>query len=125
MLCIDTSSLIAYLEGARGSDVDLIDQAFSDEVGVLSPVTITELLSDPHLNTQVRKTILELPVLPILDGFWERSGLLRSKILRRGYRARLADTMIAQNSLDHNASLITRDRDFKVFKQVGGLKVLD
>lgn len=54
MLCIDTSSLIAYLEGRRGNDVDLIDQAFSDEVGVLSPITITELLSDPHLNTRVR-----------------------------------------------------------------------
>ncbi len=47
MLCIDTSSLIAYLEGAVGDDVDLVDQAFSDEVAVISPVTVTEIDPGP------------------------------------------------------------------------------
>ena len=124
MLCIDSSSLIAYLEGAPGPDVNLVDQAFSDEVGIVSPVTITEILSDPNLNRSVRELILQLPVLPILDGFWERAGMLRAKLLRVGHKARLADTLIAQNCLDHGASLLTRDQDFKAFKRLAGLRIL-
>lgn len=124
MLCIDTSSLIAYLEGAAGPDVNLVDQAFSDEVGIVSPVTITEILSDPNLNRSVMELILQLPVLPITDGFWERAGMLRAKLLRAGHKAKLADTLIAQNCLDHGASLLTRDEDFKAFKRVAGLRIL-
>lgn len=124
MLCIDTSSLIAYLEGEKGHDIQLMDRAFSDEVGVLSPITITEILSDPHLKTHIRRVILELPVLPMTDGYWERAGLLRAKILRSGHKARLADTLIAQNCIDHNATLVTRDRDFGIFKRLTGLKIV-
>lgn len=124
MLCIDTSSLIAYLEGARGQDVEFVDQAFSDEVGAISPVTLTEVLSDPRLGRPTREAILQLPVLPILDGFWERAGALRSGVLRAGHKATLADTLIAQNCLDHHAALVTRDRDFRLFARIGGLRLL-
>ncbi|HEY4485092.1 MAG TPA: PIN domain-containing protein [Nitrospiria bacterium] len=124
MLCIDTSSLIAYLQGAAGPDVDLVDRAFIDEVGIVSPVTITELLSDPHLSRSVRELILQLPVLPITDGFWERAGMLRAKLLRSGHKAKLADTLIAQNCLDHGATLLARDEDFKIFHRLVGLRIL-
>lgn len=123
MLCIDTSSLIGYLEDTEGNDIDLVEQAFSDEVGVLSPVSLSEILSDPELSQTIRELILQLPLLPILNGYWERAGLLRAKVLRRGRRARFADTLIAQNCLDHGATLVTRDKDFKVFKQIAGLKI--
>jgi hypothetical protein len=123
MLCLDTSSLIAYLQGNDGADVDFVDQALIDQVGVLSPITVAELLSDPHLSTTLRQTILEIPTLPITEGFWERAGLLRAKVLQRGRRANLADTLIAQSCLDHRATLVTRDRDFKVFVSVTGLRV--
>jgi len=124
MLCLDTSSVIAYLQGDRGHDVDLVDQALADAVGVVSPVTVAELLSDPHLRPGVRRIILELPALSLADGYWERAGLLRAKVLRAGSKARLADTLIAQNCLDHQATLVTRDRDFKIFQQGAGLRVL-
>lgn len=124
MLCIDTSSLIAYLEGANGQDVALVEQAFSDEIGTISPVTLTEVLSDPHISRAVRDAVLELPVLPILDGFWERAGALRASVLRTGHKARLADTLIAQNCLDHDAALVTRDRDFRLFARAGRLRLL-
>lgn len=123
MLCLDTSSLIAYLQGERGADVELIDQALLDQVGVVSPVTVSELLSDPNLTSTLRQTILELPTIPITEGFWERAGLLRAKVLRIGRRANLADTLIAQSCLDHHATLVTRDRDFKVFVPVAGLRI--
>ena len=123
MVCIDTSSLIAYLEGANGKDVDLVDQVFTDEVGAISPVTVTEVLSDPHLSRFIRKVILQLPVLKILDGYWERAGTLRAKILRSGHKAKLADTLIAQNCLDHGATLVTREVDFTIFGRLAGLKI--
>ncbi|MHB8729319.1 MAG: PIN domain-containing protein [Sulfuricaulis sp.] len=125
MLCVDTSSLIAYLEGAAGEDVDTIDQAFTDQMGVITPVTVTDVLSDPSLNKSVRETILQLPVLPLSEGFWERAGLLRAKALRGGHKAKLADTLIAQNCLDHHATLITRDRDFRIFEKLVGLKLFE
>ncbi len=123
MLCLDTSSLIAYLQGEEGADVDVIDQALIDQVGVLSPVTVAELLSDPDLSPTLRRTILELPTLSMTEGFWERTGLLRAKVIRAGRRANLADTLIAQSCLDHHASLVTRDRDFKAFVSAVGLRV--
>ncbi len=84
MLCIDTSSMIAFLEGEEGKDIDLIDHALLDQVGVFSPVTLTELLSDPELSTSTRNTISGIPVLPLMNGFWERAGALRAKVLKRG-----------------------------------------
>ncbi len=125
MLCLDTSSLIAYLEGAEGEDVSIIDQAFADQVGVVTPITVTEVLSDPSLDKNVREVILQLPVLPLSEGFWERAGLLRAKILRGGHKAKLADTLIAQCCLDHRATLVTRDRDFRIFERTVGLKLLE
>jgi predicted nucleic acid-binding protein len=123
MLCLDTSSLIAYLQGDEGADVDMIDQALIDQVGVLSLVTVAELLSDPNLSPTLRRTILELPTLSIAEGFWERAGLLRAKVIRTSRRANLADTLIAQSCLDHHATLVTRDRDFKTFVSAAGLRV--
>ena len=125
MLCLDTSSLIAYLQGDSGADVDLIDRALVDQVGAVSPVTVAELLSDPGLSSTLKHTILELPILQILEGFWERAGLLRAKVIRSGRRANLADTLIAQSCLDHHATLVTRDRDFRVFVSMAGLRVAE
>lgn len=124
MLCIDTSSMIAYLEGKTGRDVDLVDQAFLDQAGVFSPVVITELLSDPKLPSSVRDVMLVIPVLPITEGFWERAGLLRARMVARGRKAKLADTLIAQTCLDHQVPLVTRDNDFTQFTKISALKVL-
>jgi predicted nucleic acid-binding protein len=120
---MDTSSLIAYLQGDEGADVNIIDQALIDQIAVLSPVTVAELFSDPDLSPTLRRTILELPTLSITEGFWERAGLLRARVIRTGRRANLADTLIAQSCLDHHATLVTRDRDFKAFVSAVRLRV--
>lgn len=82
-----------------------------------------ELLNNPHFSSTLRRTILELPTLHITDGSWERAGLLRAKVIKIGRRAKLADTLIAQSCLDHHATLVTRDRDFKSFISLAGLRV--
>jgi len=124
MICIDTSSMIAYLQGSEGKDVTLIDHALLDQVAVFSPVSLTELLSAPNLSTTLRQTFLAIPILVLQDGFWERAGLLRAKILTKGAKARLADTLIAQTCLDHDIPLVTRDQDFRIFHRLAKLKLL-
>ena len=124
MICVDTSSMISYLQGLDGIDVMLIDHALLDQVAVFSPVTITELLSAPNLSSHLCETILAIPMLPVQEGFWERAGLLRAKILAKGSKAKLADTLIAQTCLDHQIPLITRDQDFQIFKRIAKLKLL-
>lgn len=123
MLCIDTSTMIAFLEGENGRDVALVDQALQDQVGVFAPVVLTELLSDPKLPSTLRETLLEIPVLSIMEGFWARAGLLRAKLVHRKHKAKLADTLIAQTCLDHQIPLVTRDNDFTYFAKVSDLKV--
>jgi predicted nucleic acid-binding protein len=124
MICIDTSSMIAYLQGAEGRDITVIDHALLDQIAVFSPITLTELLSAPNLSTTLRQTFLAIPILPVQDGFWERAGLLRAKVLAKGSKARLADTLITQTCLDHHIPLVTRDRDFQVFHRLAKLELL-
>jgi hypothetical protein len=124
MICLDTSSLIAFLEGDTGNDVETVDQALQDQEGVIAPVTLTELLSDPKLPRTLRETISHLPVLPVTEGYWERAGLVRAKILRAGRKAKLADTLIAQSCIDHRVMLVTRDKSFQAFHRFAGLKLL-
>ena len=121
MIAADTSSFVAYLGGDNGADVETMDAALKDSHLVLPCVALTELLSDPKLPASLAKIIQDVPRLDPLGGFWERAGALRAKVLRRGRRARLADTLIAQLCIDHNVSLITRDADFRHFVQSGGL----
>jgi len=81
-------------------------------------------LSDPRLPEAVAEFLQALPILEIQDGYWRRAGRLRSKVLSKGRRARLADTLIAQSCLDHDMPIIVRDRDFRSFAVFAGLKLL-
>ena len=83
MTCADTSSVVAYIQGEQGSDVDLVDRALADCSLVLAPVSVTELLSDPLLIPALEKFILGIQQLEIKSGYWERAGKLRAKMLRR------------------------------------------
>jgi predicted nucleic acid-binding protein len=124
VIALDTSSLIAFFAGSRGPDVDAIDVALEHHQAVLPPVVLSEVLSDPRLRRDVRDAFLALPMLDIVDGYWERAGLLRAKLIARGRRARLADTLVAQSCLDHDVGLVTRDGDFEAFARLAGLRLL-
>jgi predicted nucleic acid-binding protein len=121
MIALDTSSTIAFLSGERGKDVAAVEEALRFRLGIFPPVVVTELLSDPALRLEIGTLIRALPRLEILDGYWERAGELRARLLRRGLKARLADTLIAQSCIDHEVALVTRDRDFRNFATHGGL----
>jgi predicted nucleic acid-binding protein len=51
------------------------------------------------------------------------AGALRVRLLRRGLKARIADTLIAQSCIDHDVALLTRDRDFRNFAAQAGLRL--
>jgi predicted nucleic acid-binding protein len=124
MIAADTSSLVAFLEGESGADVDLIQSALDSSQLVLPPVVLTELLSDPAVSRSVRSLLAGLPILDIEAGYWERAGVLRASVLKQRKKARVADALIAQSCLDQATPLVTRDLDFRHFAAVAGLPLL-
>ncbi len=124
MIAVDSSSWVAYLSGSGGPDVDAIEEALVQRQACLPPAVLAELLSDPKLPASVASLLRELPLLEVSVGFWERTGLLRSRLLAAHRRARLADALIAQSCLDHDLPLIARDSDFLHFARIAGLKLV-
>lgn len=124
MIGVDTNCLIAYLAGDQGKDMEFLDKLLERKAVALPPVVLSELLSDPALPADMEKLMLALPSLAPLDGYWARAGKLRAELSRHGFSARLADTLVAQSCLDHNAPLLTRDKGFAHFNKVAGLELL-
>lgn len=123
MIALDTSSLVHYLGGSAGADVDAVDVALAHGQACLPPVVLSEVLSDPKLPQRLEEALLQIPVLGLEPGYWERAGRLRALVIGGGHEAKLADTLIAQSCLDHDVPLVTRDPDFRHFR-TAGLRVL-
>ena len=99
-----------------------MESALADHQACLPPVVLTELLSAPNLPRPLAALLTVLPRLEPLDGFWERAGRLRVKLIALEHRARLADTLIAQSCIDHQVRLVTRDDDYR-HARLGGLRL--
>ena len=123
MIAADTSTWVAFLEGSPGEDVQLLDQALQDRQVLMVPVVLTELLSDPKLPARAAQALSEVPMIEIEAGYWQRAGVLRSKVIAKRRKARLGDALIAQVCIDRDVPLLTRDRDFRVFVGTAGLNV--
>ena len=124
MIAVDTSSLVEFLRDNTGQDILLIERALDEKNLILPPIVLSEILSDPKLSAEIKKTLNNLPSLPLLDGFLARAGILISHILSKKRKARLGDALIAQFCIDHNLPLITRDKDFRSFQASSKLKLL-
>jgi predicted nucleic acid-binding protein len=123
MIALDTSAVISHLEGRKNFVASAAALVLAERQACLPPVVVSELLSDPDLPSNIAALIVALPSLPVTDGYWERAGRLRARLLAKGLKARLADTLIAQSCLDHDVSLVTADRDFRHFVAVGKLRL--
>src|SRR5215510_2965840 len=124
MIAADTSTWIAFLEGEAAADTELLDRALRDRQLLMVPVVLTELLSDTKLPVEVAKTLCDVPAIEIDSGYWQRAGALRAKVLAKRRRTRLGDALIAQSCIDGEISLLTRDRDFRVFTEAAGFKLM-
>src|SRR5277367_1299282 len=110
MIAVDTSTWIAFLQGERGEDADVLDRALQDRQVLMIPVVLTEMLSDPKLSPEVSQTLSDLPWVEVQPGYWQRAGALRAKAWAKRKKARLGDALIAQSCIDHGLALLTRDR---------------
>jgi hypothetical protein len=123
VIAADTSTWIAFFGGDPGGDTQILDQALEDRQVLMPPVVLTEILSDPKLPSSVAASLLDLPLIDITSGYWERAGALRARILAKRRKARLGDALIAQICIDRGIALLTRDRDFRAFAQAAGLNL--
>jgi predicted nucleic acid-binding protein len=124
MAAVDSSTLIALFADEPGPDLEVLKSALIAGDIVLPPVVLAEVLSDPKLPDRHRATLLSLPLLDLLPDYWQRAAATRAIILKRGLRARLADTLIAQSCIDYDVALIARDRDFRHFAKHCGLRLM-
>jgi predicted nucleic acid-binding protein len=124
VIAVDTSTWIAFFEGDEGVDAELLDRALQDRQVMMVPVVLTEILSDPKLPSAVSQTLLELPVIEIEPGYWQRAGELRAKVLTKRRKARLGDALIAQSCIERRIPLLTRDRDFRAFASAARLSLV-
>ena len=124
MIAVDTSSMIAFLQGEPGDDVELVQSALEHHQLVLPPLVLTELLSEPSLTLSVQALLADLPLLDIEPGYWERAGRLRAVVLKQRRKARVADVLIAQSCLDQSVALVTRDKDFRHVARSAGLALI-
>jgi hypothetical protein len=119
LIGIDTSAFQRYVNGLHDSSTLAVDAALREKVAHFPPIVVTEILSHPRLPLDVAERVKAITLLPVRDGMWERAGLMRADLLRRGLKAHLADCLIAQSCIDNDAPLITYDRDFRHFESAG------
>jgi len=124
MIAVDTSTWIAFLEGASSVNTDLPDSALQDRQVVMVPPVPTEVLSDPGLRPEIARLLTEIPLVEIEPGFWRRAGKLRAVVLGRHRKARLGDALIVQLCLERGMPVLTRDKNFRAFVEAAGLKLV-
>src|SRR5260370_3637464 len=124
MLCADSSSWVAYLSGESGRDVEVMDLCLRDKSILMAPIVLTELLSDPLLPAYAEESLLSVPLLELIPGFWQRAGKNRAHLLKHQVQPKLADTLIAQVCIDHKIPLHARDADFRPFAKHFGLQLV-
>ena len=125
MIAVDSSVFITFLKDEKHPVSKEMSNLLSISSIVLPPVVLSELLSDPVLPDELANALLELMVLHITDGYWQRVGKMRADILRRGLKSRLADVMIAQTCIDYDVPLFTYNSDFKHYNHYHKLKLYE
>ena len=123
MIAVDACVVISFLEGEPIAEVEAFASLLASDQAVLAPSTVAELLSDPKGGPETAALIDGFKILPLEDGYWRRAGLLRAAVRRTGRKAALGDALAAQACLDADVPLLTRDRDFKAFAELAGLKL--
>jgi predicted nucleic acid-binding protein len=115
VIAVDTSVLIDFSKGTSTRETVLLEKCLNDGTVVLPEPVLFEVISGPAMSAEVEAVFLSLPRLVVLSEFWERSGRLRKKLLKKKQKARAVDCLIAQMCIDHNVALITSDKDFQKF----------
>lgn len=119
VIAADTNAVHALFAGTLDDKTLQMRRAFEAGQLLLPPPVLSEALSDPTLPIEKAVHIRAIPLIDLLEGYWERAGMLRGSLKSEGYKAVLADCLIAQSCIDHDIPLITYDRDFRHFVRAG------
>jgi predicted nucleic acid-binding protein len=125
LIAVDTSSLRRYLRGDVSGATVRVARALMSAEAMLPPMVLTEALSDVHLSEGDRQRTLEIPLVPLYEGYWYRTANLRRRLYEKRLKAPAADCLIAQACIDINIPLIASDREFKRFIPLGLKLVLE
>ena len=124
MICFDTCVWIAYFGGEESREVELLDYHLKIHAVIMHPVVLAELFSDAEMPEGIRGSLLSLPEIKLLDGFWARVGRLRGQMRAAQMTPKLADTLIAQGCIESNTPLVTRDHGFQRFQRFDSLHLV-
>ena len=121
MYTLDTNIIIYYLKEEK-SAVDLMEKIFTENVAIyISTLTELELLSFSNLTPKeiehIENFFKIVSIIPV-DSRIARIGAS----LRRMYKIKTIDSVIAATALFTNSILITRN--LKDFKKIKNLKLL-
>jgi|SRR3989338_2479725 len=116
MIILDTNAVIYYLQNDKKA-VQTIDKIRKKENLGISTITEIEIFSFPNLTEiqqlSITKWLEEITIFPV-DSFLSRQAAR----LRRIYKIKTPDAIIASTAIFYNAKLITRDKDFKKIKEL-------
>ena|SRR3989338_3721344 len=120
MLTLDTNAVIYYLKDDADA-VELLEPLIRTRTPLfIATITELELFSLPTITAEESNRIEA--VLPLFSIFPLDSRIARKAAeIRRMYRLKIADSIIAATALFTNSTLLTRN--IKDFKRISGLPV--
>jgi predicted nucleic acid-binding protein len=119
---LDTNVLIYYFNG-EASVQDVFNQIQAgDAVGFYSPITWVELLCYPGL-TEAEANLMREFLRTVNSVSLTESVLDSAAEIRRSYRLKLADALIAACALIEECTLVTRNVDD--FKRISKLSIFN
>jgi predicted nucleic acid-binding protein len=114
LVLVDTSAWIAFFRGERAA-VERLDPLLAEGDAAVCGPTFAELVSGAPSPADSRRLATLLQGLEWLEpaaAIWERIAATRFALARAGKQSALLDLFIATTAADHDAELLTRDRDF-------------
>ncbi len=121
MYTIDTNILIYHANGDPRVSAFLLSACEKDAPLILPTIAVVEFFSFPAITAQVKE------IFEVLLPYFRVTALdyplsLAAAELRKNFRLKLGDSIIAATALVTNSTLITRNvRDFK---RITGLEII-
>jgi predicted nucleic acid-binding protein len=129
MVLVDTTGWVDFFAGRDGPHVEALVRLLRDREDVcICGVILTEVLQGFRKQADYRRTkqmFEHLLYLPMSRGVFLRAADLYRGLRRRGVTIRTpVDCMIAAVAIEHGASLLHNDRDFRSLSRHSDLEVL-
>lgn len=121
---LDSYAILALLQGEPGAATvhELIRRAIANDAALLmSEINLGEVLyhiERRHGVDEAQATLVELEALPIQMADVSRQRILTAAHLKANYRIAYADAFAAGLALEHGASLVSGDPEFRAMGEL-------